>query len=439
MHPITLFWFRRDLRLEDNHGLFQALQSDNQVQCIFIFDKKILQDLKEDDKLTLDSRLIFIHRTIQVLKDKLTSLGSDLWVYYDEPINVFRHLIDKYKVKALYFNHDYEPYAIRRDADIQSLFLAYSIPSFSHKDQCIFEKNEVLKDDGSPYTIFTPYSKKWRARLELSSVSTFSSECLMQNFNKSPSCTDMISLIELGFNEANMIFPSANVPAEVIKDYDRFRDFPALEGTSRLGVHLRFGTFSIRKLLLFATHHTANTFVNELIWRDFYMMILFHFPYVVHGSFKREYDNIIWNNDEDQFRLWCEGRTGFPLVDAGMRELNGSGFMHNRVRMITASFLVKDLLIDWRWGEAYFAQKLLDYELSSNNGGWQWAASCGCDAAPYFRIFNPDLQAKKFDPLGAYIRKWIPEFGTAEYPLPIVNHQEAKEKSLKVFSDALKK
>ncbi len=437
--PVTLFWFRRDLRLYDNQGLYQALKSGMPVLSIFIFDRNILDKLKDNASPQLDKRVIFIHEAIRKLKEELVSTGSDLLVFYDEPLAVFQQVLKNYDVKSVYTNHDYEPYATARDNTIKSYLEEQSISFHSFKDQCIFEKNEVIKSDGTPYTVFTPYSKKWLACLDESGIIIFDTEKLFVNFCKTPDVSQLISLQEMGFEEIKLDFPAHTLTIDTIKKYGELRDFPASEGTSKLGIHLRFGTISIRYLLKYTIENGGSDFVNELIWRDFYMMILFNFPHVVNKSFKSDYDNIQWINDERFFHLWCEGRTGFPIVDAGMRELNTTGYMHNRVRMIVASFLVKDLLIDWRWGESYFAKMLLDYELSSNNGGWQWAASSGCDAAPYFRVFNPELQAKKFDPKGIYIRKWIPEFDSLQYPVPMINHAFAKERTLKVFSAALKK
>lgn len=437
--PITLFWFRRDLRLEDNHGLYRALKSGLPVQCVFIFDKNILAQLKDNSALHLDKRVVFIYKAIKKLKRELIVLGSDLVVIYDEPLPAFRLLLKKYDIKYVYTNHDYEPCAIVRDNTVRSYLAEHSISFQSFKDQCIFEKTEVVKNDGTPYTVFTPYSKKWLERLAQSGIPIYNTVKLFENFWKTKDVSQLISLQEMGFEDKSIEFPSPSVTLDTIVKYGEYRDFPALEGTSKLGIHLRFGTVNIRNLLKFAMDNEGFAFINELIWRDFYMMILYHFPHVVNKSFKSDYDNIQWINDEKSFYQWCDGRTGFPIIDAGMRELNATGYMHNRVRMIVASFLVKDLLIDWRWGESYFAKMLLDYEMSSNNGGWQWAAGSGCDAAPYFRVFNPELQAKKFDPKGTYIRKWIPEFDSLDYPIPIINHAYAKERTLKVFSAALKK
>jgi deoxyribodipyrimidine photo-lyase len=406
---------------------------------VFIFDKNILEQLKDNSSLQLDKRVIFIYQAIEKLKLELIKLGSDLVVIYDEPLPAFRQLLKKFEIKHVYTNHDYEPYAIARDEKIKSYLAEHSISFHTFKDQCIFEKNEVVKKDGTPYTVFTPYRKKWLECLTINGITTYNSAQLFVNFLKTTEVSQLISLHEMGFEDLSIDFPSPSISLEAILKYGERRDFPALEGTSRLGIHLRFGIISIRKLLIYANDHKCNTFVNELIWRDFYMMILFQFPYVANKSFKSDYDNIQWLNDENLYNLWCEGRTGYPIIDAGMRELNATGYMHNRVRMIVASFLVKDLLVDWRWGESYFAKMLLDFEMSSNNGGWQWAAGCGCDAAPYFRVFNPELQAKKFDPQGIYIRKWIPEFDSLDYPIPIINHAWAKERTLKVFSAALKK
>lgn len=432
--PITIFWHRRDLRLEDNAGLYHALKSGLPVLPIFIFDQQILVRL--EDKA--DKRVDFIHRQIVLLKQQLQTHGSDLRVYYGNPIDVWKNIIQEYSVSKVFTNHDYEPYALQRDEAIQALLAEKQIPFHTFKDQCIFEKSEVVKDDGSPYTVFTPYSKKWKAKLTDFHLKAYPTEKYFQHFYKVVVPSDTISLTEMGFKQTDAVFPSKEVAQGIIKHYTEQRNFPAIAGTSRLGVHFRFGTISIREKARKAKD-LNETFLNELIWRDFYMMILAHFPHVAQGSFRREYDRIQWRNNETEFRAWCEGKTGYPIVDAGMRELNTTGFMHNRVRMIVASFLTKHLLIDWRWGEAYFAKKLLDFDLSANNGGWQWAAGCGTDAAPYFRVFNPALQTEKFDKQLVYIKKWVPELYTPNYPKPIVEHDIARKRCLEVYKEALAK
>jgi deoxyribodipyrimidine photo-lyase len=363
-------------------------------------------------------------------------MGSSLLVFHGTPIDAFKELVNEYSIEKVFTNHDYEPYALERDENIATFLLQHGITLHTFKDQVIFEKDEVVKDDGKPYTVFTPYSKKWKATLSKFYLKSYPTETYFRNFHQlSPKAIP--SLEEIGFNKTGAAFPPAAFDNKIIKGYDKHRDFPAIEGTSHLGVHLRFGTISVRQLAQKAMKMNE-TYLNELIWRDFFQMILWHFPHVGKGlAFRAEYDFIKWRNNEDEFARWCQGNTGYPIVDAGMRELNETGFMHNRVRMITASFLAKHLLIDWRWGEAYFAEKLLDFELASNNGNWQWAAGSGCDAAPYFRIFNPHLQTKKFDPELKYIRKWVPEFEELTYPQPMVDHDLARKRCLETYKKAL--
>jgi deoxyribodipyrimidine photo-lyase len=428
---LNVFWFRRDLRLEDNTGLYHALRGELPVLPLFIFDENILNKL--DDRA--DPRVTFIFDEIQAIKQKLENYGSSLLVQTGKPEEVFLHLIEEYSIASVFTNHDYEPYARDRDAAIDKLLRDHGIVFNSFKDQVIFEKNEVIKDNGEPYTVYTPYSHKWKLKFRDAGIANFPSHELIQNFHKtSPFQVPEPGLIR--FTRKEIAIPSRESDLFVLKNYDKTRDFPALHGTSRLSVHLRFGTISIRELVRKAAE-TNEIFLNELIWREFYMMILWHFPHVVDQSFKKQYDQVQWKNDERNFAAWCQGRTGYPIVDAGMRELNVTGYMHNRLRMITASFLTKHLLTDWRWGEAYFAKKLLDYELASNNGGWQWAAGTGCDAAPYFRVFNPAIQTEKFDPTKKYIRKWVPEFESSAYPKPLVEHSIARDKAIKAYKKAL--
>ena len=431
--PVNIFWFRRDLRLDDNAGLYHALRVGTPVVPIFIFDRNILDELKD----RTDRRVQFIHQALQQIQKHLISIGSTLDVRYGSPAEIWKQLIKDYTIANVYLNHDYEPYATKRDADIRNMLKENSISFHTYKDQVTFEKNEVLKDDGKPYTIFTPYSKKWKAKLNDFYSSSFPTKKYLSNFFKQKT-KEIPSLEVMNFKSAAQSFPTKELQTEIIKHYKEQRDYPANAGTSRLSVHLRFGTISIRELVRKAVQ-LNETFLNELIWRDFYQMILWHFPYVVGNAFKPEYDNIKWRNNEKEFEAWCKGETGYPIVDAGMRELNDTGFMHNRVRMIVASFLTKHLLTDWRWGEAYFAEKLLDFELASNNGGWQWAAGSGCDAAPYFRIFNPYLQTKKFDPELKYIRQWVPEYEELTYPPPIVDHETARKRCLEAYGMAVKK
>ena len=429
---MNIFWFRRDLRLTDNAGLYHALRSGEKVQCIFIFDKNILDQLEDKD----DCRVTFIYDQVERLKSDLEKLNSSLYIYHSTPEDVISELAKNNTIKAIYTNHDYEPYAKTRDEKIKDSLSSKSIEFYTYKDQCIFEKDEILKDDGKPYTIFTPYKNKWLKKVNKFYLSSYPTEKYFKNFNtdisQKPSA---ISLEAMGFKRSDIEIPAAEYKS-ILKEYHSKRDFPGIKGTSRISVHLRFGTVSIRELARNAQGN-SDVWLNELIWRDFYFMILWQFPHVVHNSFKPAYDKIIWRNNEEEFQKWCEGKTGYPIVDAGMRELNATGFMHNRVRMIVASFLIKHLLIDWRWGEAYFAKKLMDFELSSNNGGWQWASSGGCDAAPYFRIFNPSEQTKKFDPHFQYIKKWVPEFQELNYPAPIVDHKFARDRCLETYKKAL--
>jgi deoxyribodipyrimidine photo-lyase len=432
MHSVSIFWFRRDLRIADNHGLWAALKGDEPVLPVFIFDTAILGRL-EDSR---DGRVEFIHQAIAALKSSIQSLGGDLCVLNTRPLDAFKELASRYTIKSIFCNHDYEKYGCERDAEIRQWAQATQIDFVSYKDQVVFEKNEVLSGQGTPYTVFTPYSRKWKEQLRIDPIIQFPSETLRNylalNFA-------LPTLASIGFESAGLAFPDALVTDELIRNYGERRDFPSLPGTSRLSVHLRFGTISIRSLVLRAIGK-SEVWLNELIWRDFYFNILHHFPHVSDGhAFRKEYDRMEWRQDEVAFEAWKQGKTGYPIVDAGMRELNATGFMHNRVRMIVASFLVKHLLIDWRWGEAYFAAKLLDFDFAANNGGWQWAAGSGCDAAPYFRVFNPALQTKKFDGELAYIRKWVPEFQEFSYPQPIVNHEFARERVLAAYKKALAK
>jgi deoxyribodipyrimidine photo-lyase len=431
---VNICWFRRDLRLHDNAALYHALKDGLPVVPVFIFDKSILDQLEDKN----DQRVEFIHHAIADMQQPLQSMGSSMEVYYGFPVDVFAKLVEKYSINKVFTNHDYEPYAQKRDAAIQQQLNNTGISFHTYKDQVIFEKDEVLKEDGKPYTVFTPYSRKWKAKLSDFYLKSYPVEKYATNFFKQAPLP-ITSLSEMGFEAVGLPFPSAETRKEIIKKYKEQRDFPAIDGTSRLSVHLRFGTISIRDLAREA-QGLSEGFLNELIWRDFYHMILWHFPQVGEGkAFKKEYDFIEWRHNENDFQKWCNGQTGYPIVDAGMRELNVTGFMHNRVRMIVASFLTKHLLLDWRWGEAYFAKKLLDFDLAANNGGWQWAAGSGCDAAPYFRIFNPYLQTQKFDPKLEYIRKWVPEFEGFDYVKPIVQHELARKRCLEVYSKALKK
>jgi len=432
---VNIFWFRRDLRLKDNTGLSLALQSDRPLLLLFIFDRNILDKL-ENKK---DRRVEFIWLTLELMQKELAKRNTAIEVHFGKPKEVFKILIEKYRIGKVFTNEDYEPYARVRDEAIEALLQVHGIGFQSNKDHVIFSKQEIMKMDGSPYTVFTPYSKKWKSLLEyLGAVflEEFPIEKFLRNlFIHQPK--PIPSLDSMGFVFTGSKFPPSVPEPGLLIHYGEQRDFPGLDATSRLGIHLRFGTISIRRLAEEALRKSP-VFLNELIWRDFYHMILWQFPKVGKGqAFKPAYENINWRNNEKEFERWCQGRTGYPLVDAGMRQLNETGFMHNRLRMLTASFLSKHLLIDWRWGEAYFAERLLDFDLASNNGGWQWAAGCGCDAAPYFRIFNPSIQQKKFDPDGSFIRKWLPDFPEPGYPEPIVEHEFARDRALKAYKKAL--
>jgi deoxyribodipyrimidine photo-lyase len=442
---LNLFWFRRDLRTEDNSGLFHALNQNKPVQCVFLFDTEILSALENKT----DARVTFLNDTLRALDKELQAWGGFLDVRYGSPVTVWQQLLDEYQPEAVYSNRDYEPYARKRDVSVGQLCKEKGIEFIQYKDHVIFETTDVVKSDGSPYTVFTPYKRRWLEKLQgeggmsdaQGPLRSFPSQgkikegALNQHRQRS---LEWPSLNDMGFNRSNMPIPPKEVSQAIIALYDKNRNFPSVDGTSKLGIHFRFGTISIRdkarKAMLL-----NETFLSELVWRDFYSMILWHFPHVASRSFRPEYDEIAWRNNEMEFTAWCQGMTGYPIVDAGMRELLATGYMHNRVRMIVASFLTKHLLIDWRWGEAWFAAHLLDFDLSSNNGGWQWAAGCGTDAAPYFRVFSPDAQTEKFDKDNKYIRKWIPEFGTSSYPRPIVDHKMARERCLLVFKEGLEK
>lgn len=432
MEKVNIFWFRRDLRIDDNHGLFQALNSGLPVVPVFIFDPAILAQFPDPN----DARLTFIHRCLTALDREFRKYNSSLQVYFSSPEIVFGQLAIKFSIQNVFTNTDYEPAGILRDRKVEILLQNKGIEFLSFKDQLIFHHNELVKANGSPYTVFTPYSRTWKEKLGDQEVTFFESEKLL--FNLKHLVSDYFpELSEIGYQVQNIRFPENSFDRQLIENYAQTRDFPAENGTSRLGIHLRFGTVSIRKLTDFARLH-SEVFLNELIWRNFYMDVMWHFPHVVEKSFKSAYDFIPWRNNETEFACWCAGQTGYPLVDAGMRELNATGYMHNRVRMVVASFLTKHLLVDWRWGEAYFASRLLDYELASNNGGWQWASGSGCDAAPYFRIFNPALQTKRFDHDLKYIRKWVPEYGTLTYPQPLVDHAFARTRAIETYRNTLK-
>lgn len=427
---MIIFWFRRDLRFDDNVGLFHALSEKSPVLPIFIFDETILSDLPKDD-----ARVHFIWNQLKKMQRELQHLGKSLAVFQGNPLSVFERLLNENDITTVFTNHDYEPNARKRDKAIYELLKSRGVGFKTSKDQVIFEKSEVTKDDGKPYVVYTPYMRKWKETFRKSTLTICDSENYLHQITDHS--YPFLSLQDIGFEPTKIKLPNFDIRNQLIENYEDTRNFPAIKGTSLLGVYLRFGVVSVRKMMEIAITSKNETFWNELIWREFFMQILWHFPHTMQKSFKEKYDGIQWDNNEILFKKWCEGKTGYPFVDAGMRELNATGHMHNRVRMIVASFLCKHLLIDWRWGEAYFASKLLDYEQSSNVGNWQWAAGSGVDAAPYFRIFNPTEQIKKFDKDLKYIKKWIPELETSYYPKPIVDHKEAREKCLKTYKMAL--
>jgi len=428
---VVCFWFRRDLRLTDNAGLYYALKSGKPVLPVFIFDTQILDKL-EDKK---DRRVQFIHQELERLQAELCDLGSALLVKVGKPAEVWQQLITEFSITEVFCNRDYEPEAIERDKGLYTWFEQQGIAFKGFKDQVIFDKQEIVKGDGTPFLVFTPYMKQWKAKLNDFYLKSYPVEKYISGFlHHKP--LQVPALAEIGFSKVDVDYPARTFNAKIISHYHETRNFPAVNGTSRLSIHLRFGTISIRELVRFAQMHNE-TYLNELIWREFFMMVLYFHPHSVNKAIKPKYDQIEWEHNEAHFTAWCAGKTGYPIVDAGMREMNATGYMHNRVRMIVASFLTKHLLIDWRLGEAYFAQKLLDYEQSSNIGGWQWAAGSGCDAAPYFRVFNPITQAEKFDPKNVYIKKWVPEYGTSKYPAPIIDHKFGRERALARYKEAL--
>lgn len=427
---VAIHWFRRDLRLHDNHGLFRALADHGEVLPLFIFDTEILNRLES----RADRRVQLIHRILSGLGERLAERGGALLIEHGPPLEVWKRLLDRFEITAVTANHDHEPYAQERDSTIGELLSQNGVRLRTFKDISIFERDEVVKMDGAPYTVCTPYIRKWRERFANELAQPFPSGDLLHRLHRR-SPLSLPSLKSIGFREGEVRVQPAAVPDQLLHEYAHTRNLPALEGTSRMSVHLRFGTVSVRELVRQA-HALSPAFVNELIWREFFMQILWHFPQH-ERAFKPAYDRIAWRADEAGFEAWCQGRTGYPLVDAGMRELLATGLLHNRVRMVVASFLCKHLLIDWRWGEAWFAAKLLDFELSSNNGNWQWASGSGCDAAPYFRIFNPSLQLKRFDPQLIYVKRWVPELGSANYVRPMVVHEEARSRALAAYQAAL--
>ena len=430
--PINIFWFRRDLRLDDNVGFFNALKSDHPVLPIFIFDKAILDHLPKDD-----ARVTFIYNTLQNMRNTLQEEHqSSIAMYHDNPKDVFKTLMDEYTIDTVFTNHDYEPYATKRDKEIEELLFENKIKFKTYKDQVIFEKDEVVKKDGDPYVVYTPYMRVWKENFKSLELEIYYTNSYLNNLVEHTRLPNL-SLSDIGFTKSSQKIEDYTVTPTLIQNYEATRNFPAKDATSKLGPHLRFGTVSVRKMIKKAIAENNEIFWQELIWREFFMQILWHFPHTHKEAFKAKYDRIEWRNNETEFKAWCEGKTGYPLVDAGMRQLNQTGFMHNRVRMLVGSFLCKHLLIDWRWGEAYFAEKLHDYDMSSNVGNWQWVAGSGVDASPYFRIFNPTTQIDKFDKQHKYIKQWVPNYQELTYPQPIVDHKEARERCLKVYKEAV--
>jgi deoxyribodipyrimidine photo-lyase len=430
VEKISIFWYRRDLRLYDNTAFYYSLKENQPVLPLFIFDSEILDDLKDKT----DARVNFIHDQLIDINQQLSEIGSGVLVKHGKPEEVFKSLIEQYDIQSVFTNRDYEPYGLERDQKIDNILQQKGIGFYDFKDQVIFEKDEILTGGNEPYKVFTPFKNKWLKKLESGHLHPYNIQLQKESFFQFES--NLPGLEDIGFKKTRIPIPKKEYDKNIIEKYDKKRDFPAQNGTTKLGIHLRFGTISIREAVKNA-QELNDTWLNELIWRDFYSMILANFPHVINNSFKAKYDAIPWRKNKEEFQKWCEGKTGYPIVDAGMRELNQTGYMHNRVRMIVASFLTKHLLIDWRWGEAYFAEKLLDYELASNNGGWQWAAGTGTDAQPYFRIFNPYSQTDKFDKNKAYINKWVPEVNTSKYPEPIVDHKEARQRALDTYKSAL--
>lgn len=427
---LVIFWFRRDLRLKDNAGLFHALNENNKVLPIFIYDKNTLDKLNKSDH-----RLDFIEDSLKKLNDLLKKNDKSISIYYGKPVKVFSELIKKYNVSKVYSNKDYTPYSIKRDKKVEELLKVNNIDFNSFKDHVLFEKFEIVKNDNTPYKVYTPFSRKWLIKMSENKIDFFNSEKYIYKFFNERG--KFLTLKEIGFDKSKLNPLVLNLSSDTINNYEKTRNFPSVNGTSKIGIHLRFGTISTREMIAKSEASKNKTFLKELVWREFFQQILFHYPHTLNKSFKPKYDRIEWLNNENQFKKWCSGQTGYPLVDAGMRELNQTGFMHNRVRMLVGSFLCKHLLIDWRWGEAYFAEKLYDYETASNVGNWQWVAGCGVDASPYFRIFNPHEQIKKFDKNLIYTKKWVPEFDSNQYVDPIVIHKQARERCLLTYKKAL--
>lgn len=425
---INIFWFRRDLRLDDNIALNHALAEGIPVLALFIFDTVIIDELPTDDP-----RISFIYETLSGINDQLLKSSSSLLILKGDPETLWRNLVETYDLNAVYINKDYEPYSISRDLKVEYIIRKKAVSLYRFKDQVIFEEKEIVKSDNEPYTLFTPYKNRWIQKFKDNGEQKLHLyQTDEQNYFKN--IFPFPSKEELGFKKSLQKVRPFDL--SVISSYDKYRDIPSIDKTSYLGPHLRFGTISIRKIVYMAISENI-VFLSELIWREFFMQILFNFPHVVTGNFRSKYDTVPWRNNESDFEKWSTGQTGFPIVDAGMRQLNKTGYLHNRVRMISAGFLCKHLLIDWRWGEAFFAMKLLDYELSSNNGNWQWAAGTGCDAAQYFRVFNPVTQQLKFDRNKEYIRKWVENIDKPDYPQPMIDHDFARKRVIEAYKSGL--
>jgi len=434
---ITIFWHRRDLRFADNAGLAAALQSGHPVLPLFIYDQTILEKLPPDD-----ARLTFIFDQVERLAHEAREAGGGFLARYGKTEAVFEALLKAYDVAAVYTNEDYEPYATERDAVIAKLVEKHGAEFKAFKDQVIFAKDEVLTKNGKPSKVFGAYSKAWQAKVTPDDFKPHPSARLFKKENlASPQKGDASrpTLKEMGFERHEQWTPPAHLPpAKVVENYDQVRDLPAEKrGTTRLSVHLRFGTVSIRQLMQQA-QELNNKLLNELIWRDFFMMLLWHFPNTATEAYDPKMRHLPYRDDEAQYRAWCEGRTGYPLVDAGMRQLNATGYLHNRARIATAGFLVKQLFIDWKLGEHYFSEKLLDYDMSNNVGNWQWMAGTGAVAAPWFRVYSPDSQQQQYDPDYEYVKQWVPEFGTDKYPAPIVDHKFGRERALDLIRKSRK-
>lgn len=430
--PVTILWLRRDLRLDDHAAIDYAIKQGRKILMLFIFDENILKNLDKNDK-----RVSFIYQVIKSLNDNLNFFATRVCLRKGQPANVLRDLLNQYNIHEVVATNDYEPYANLRDREVAEMLADSNIGFTTLKDQVIFERDEILNNSNAAFKVYTPYAARWRDKLTSEHFKEKKYTLKAEYFiGEKDIHSDVNSLKDISFREQENMFIKAEIDDNKIRHYSENRDKPYIDGTSLLGVHLRFGTISLGKLVAKASE-LNQTFLNELIWREFFIQILWHYPNVENEAFKHDYRFIKWRNNEEEFNKWCVGKTGYPFVDAGMRQLNETGFMHNRVRMVAASFLTKHLLIDWRWGEKYFADKLMDFDLASNNGNWQWAAGTGCDAAPYFRIFNPITQAEKFDPQYIYIKKWVKEFGTTQYPKPVIEHIFARNRCLETYKNAL--